>query len=315
MSSNSTPPSHPTAPCSPSAAPIRVLGSSLGLWTRDADGSDPRPVEMPEEPAATPSPEPPRARAAAAGTAHLARRHRPRIRRRAGRISILDLEHKQPSTAPFAVLSAPTWLPDGSGILIAGLPGRAGDRANCPFGRCRSSTGCRCRSMPRSSRRCAWSACLAAPRRSRPLAFGPGSARPVVDADGRDAFIRLEGTDAEAGSLWLSSTVNDAGDEVRLDPGAPVGSASLPPSRRRWSSAGFPAPGDDRVGGVWLVDLQSGAAAALGRRLAAALAAVTVDPSRGRGLPYRRFAGGCADATHRRRFRVRHHATCNTGAP
>lgn len=241
-----------------------VLGSGLGLWIRDADGSDPRPVEMPEEPAATPSPElpvrvpllrAPRISPDGTGLAFVDEQ---------GSISILDLELKQLSTAPFVALSAPTWLPDGSGILIAGLPAAAGGDSReysprspvpplDPASRRLNAAELGAMRVVRLGR---FSSSVAA------TAFGPGSARPVVDADGRDAFIRLEGTDAEAGSLWLSSTVNDAGDEVRLDPGAPAGSASFAPQTSTMVIGRVPRSGDDpvRAGGVWLLNLMSGAA-------------------------------------------------------
>ena len=59
-----------------------ALGSGLGLWMRDADGSDPRPIELPSGSASVPVGKPVHARAAAARPAHVPRRDRPRLRRR-----------------------------------------------------------------------------------------------------------------------------------------------------------------------------------------------------------------------------------------
>lgn len=241
-----------------------VLGSGLGLWIRDADGSDPRPVEMPEEPAGTQSPQlPVRApllrapRISPDGTALAFVDER-------GAVSILDLELKQLSTAPFAALSAPIWLPDGTGILVAGLPAGAGidPRAYPP----RSlvlpldPAAQRLTAAQLSALRVAhlgrFSSSVSA------TAFGPGAARPVVGANVRFAFIRLEGSNAEGGSLWLSTTADDAGDEVRLDLGAPAGSASFAPQASTIVIGRVPRPTDDpaRVGGVWLLNVLSGAA-------------------------------------------------------
>ncbi|HEY4632330.1 MAG TPA: Ig-like domain-containing protein, partial [Candidatus Limnocylindrales bacterium] len=103
-----------------------AAGSGLGLWTRNGDGSHPRPVELPADESAPPSPSPP---------ARLPLLRAPRFSPDgtalafvddAGSVSILDLETRVVSTAAFLAESEPIWLPDGSGVLVSGFVGGSG---------------------------------------------------------------------------------------------------------------------------------------------------------------------------------------------
>jgi hypothetical protein len=231
-----------------------ALGSSLGLWMRDADGSDPRPIELPSGLLASPSASPatrvpllraPRMSPDGSALAFVDE---------AGRVDILDLDLRQLASAPFVALSEPIWLADRSGVLIAGLPAGSGIKPN-PY-------------LPHSAVAVldpasaelgeAEVAALHVVRMDRfatsvrATAFGAGASRPAVDASGRYVFIRLEGSEVGTGSLWMASGLQDVGEEISI------------PADWRPSSASFaPEPGSMVIGqaepgGVWLFSLGSG---------------------------------------------------------
>ena len=241
-----------------------ALGSGLGLWMRDADGSDPRLVELPAVAVATPSPKVP---------ARVPPLRGPRISPDgtalafvddAGRVAILDLELKQLSSAPFVAFSAPTWLADGSGVLVSGVAPdpRTGPRDLQPHSALSLLDTTSLRADP---------AQLAALRlvvldrfasSVTATAFGAGASRPVAAADGRLAFIRLAPSDAASGSLWLASSVSDAGKEVTRDPGARAAFASFAPKPAAMVISRVPGAGagPTPTGGVWLLNTSSGTA-------------------------------------------------------
>jgi hypothetical protein len=229
-----------------------ALGSGLGLWMRDADGSDPRPIELPTGDEASPSPTP---------TAPVPLLRAPRMSPdgtalafvdEAGRVGILDLELKQLATAPFVALSEPIWLADGSGVLVAGLPVSSG-AAPDPY-RPHSAVAI----LDPASARLAASQVAALhvvrmDRRAtsvRGTGFGAGASRPAVDAGGRYAFIRLAGTETGAGGLWVASALENTGQAVVL-PGGAVRSAAFAPE------PGSMVIGEAEPGGVWLLDLEN----------------------------------------------------------
>jgi hypothetical protein len=86
----------------------------------------------------------------------------------------------------------------------------------------------------------------------RATAFGDGASRPAVDGGGRYAYIRLEGSDADGGSLWVTRAVNDAGVVASEGSGGGASSASFAPE------PGSMVVGDVETGGVWLLDLATG---------------------------------------------------------
>lgn len=235
-----------------------AIGTSLGLWMRDADGSDPRPVDLPSGAPASPLPtatEPTRVpllrapRMSPDGTA-LA------FIDESGRVAILDLEVEQLTTVPFDALSEPIWLADGSGVLVSGLPlGSLPGKGLYPPNTLVMPLD------PASSRLDAsQSSALRVVRIDRfatstvPTAFGTGAVRPVVDAAGRYAFIRVEGVAIDGGHLWLADALVDPGQEVSGDAGRRFATVAFAPE------PGSVVAGEPGPGGVWLVNLGSGGA-------------------------------------------------------
>jgi len=238
-----------------------ALASGLGIWARDADGSDPRRVELPAD--ARPTPTSPAARQPLLRA--------PRISPdgtalafidEAGRVAILDLELKQVSSAPFIALSEPTWLPDGSGVLVSGLPvgmgiepiayqARSAVRLLDPVSQNLQADQLAAVRVVRLNR---FASSVVA------TGFGPGAARPTLDTNGRFAFIRLAGADASAGSLVVASSLDEAGDEVIHDPGARASSAFFAPEPGAMVISRVPSAADDPAltGGVWVVNVSSG---------------------------------------------------------
>jgi hypothetical protein len=174
----------------------------------------------------------------------------------AGRVAILDLEVEQLTLVPFDAFSEPVWLADGSGVLVSGLPAgsHAGEGLYPP------------RTLvppldPASSRLDASQAsALRVVRIDRfatsaiPTAFGAGAVRPVVDAAGRFAFIRVGGVSIDSGLLWVSDALEDPGRQVSGDAGRRVATAAFAPE------PGSVVVGEPRPGGVWLVNLGNGEA-------------------------------------------------------
>jgi Tol biopolymer transport system component len=238
-----------------------TLGSGLGLWMRDGDGSHLRPIELPLEQSASPSP---------SLRAPVPLLRAPRISPDgsalafvdgAGSVSILDLQAGVISTFPFVAESEPTWLRDSSGVLVTGLiTGSGASPAYLPHSAVPLLD-------PASFRLDA--AQLAALRvfiidrgSSTVLstALGRAAAHPTVDAVGRIAYLKLSST--AAGSIWLASTVDSSGQEVTPDGGALASSVSFTPERDTIVVSRM-APGGDLTGngsGVWLVSLVDGAA-------------------------------------------------------
>lgn len=237
-----------------------VLGSGLGLWMRDGDGSHPRRVELPASHSPGPSPSP-------AAPVPLLRAPRVAPNGTAlafvdagGTVSILDLLSGVISTAPFLAESEPIWLADSSGVLVTGLGTRSSARLRlephmpvprldpASFGLDTAQLGAlRVVILDRGSR-IVFS-----------TALGPGAALPTIDAAGRVAYLRLS-TSAEVGSPWFAATADAGGRQLMPDPAAFAGSVSFTPEPdvivvSRGSASGL--AGD---GGIWLVSLLDGSA-------------------------------------------------------
>jgi Big-like domain-containing protein len=226
-----------------------ALGSSLGLWMRDADGSDPRPIELPSGLVASPSASP---------ATHLPLLRAPRMSPdgsaiafidEAGRVDILDLELQQLASAPFIALSEPTWLADQGGVLVAGLPASSGIEPE-PY---QPHSAVAVLDPESAELGAAQVAALHIVRMDRfatsvrATAFGAGASRPAVDASGRYAFIRLGGSEVRTGSLWMASGLQDVGQEVSVPADWRLSSASFAPER------GSMVIGEANTGGVWLL--------------------------------------------------------------
>jgi hypothetical protein len=225
-----------------------ALGSGLGLWMRDADGSDPRPIELPTGVLASPS---------TSLATHVPLLRAPRMSPdgsalafidEAGRVDILDLELQQLASAPFVALSEPTWLADQSGVLVAGLPASSGIEPQ-PY---RPDSAVVVLDPASADLGAAQVAALHVVRMDRfatsvrATAFGAGASRPAVDAGGRYAYIRLEASELRTGSLWTASGLETVGEEISM------------PADWRVSSASFaPEPGSLVIDpdGVWLLSL------------------------------------------------------------
>ena len=237
-------------------------GSGLGLWMRDADGSDPRMVELPAVGVATASPHAP---------ARVPLLRAPRISPdgtavafvdEAGRVAIMDLELKQLSAAPLVAFSAPIWLADGSAVVLSGV---APDPRTGPRVLQSHSTPPLLdpASLGADPQQLAATRVVVFGRFASSVtttAFGAGASRPVVDADGRLAYIRLGPADAVSGSLWLASSTGDPGKQAMRDLGARASFAAFAPEAGAMVISRVAAAAEDPTltGGVWLLNLSSG---------------------------------------------------------
>jgi hypothetical protein len=241
-----------------------TLGSGLGLWMRDANGSDPRPVRVSAGASSAPSPSQPtpvpllRApRISPDGTA-LA------FVDDAGMVTILNLKTGSASSARFFARSEPVWLPDSSGVLISGLPAESGAtpreyQANATVPLLDpASFGFDAQQV----------AALQVVRMMRgatsveSTAFGPGVARPAVDSAGRIAYLRLV-TAGAAGSPWLTENSRSAGRQITIGPSVQAGSVSFTPEPGTLIISRLASPGDVTPissSGVWLIHVESGSA-------------------------------------------------------
>lgn len=234
-------------------------GTGLGLWMSDAEGSDPRPIELPSDP--TPSP---------SGVTRVPLLRAPRLSPDgtalafvddAGRVAILDLESNELSAAPFLAFSEPIWVPDGSGVLVAGLPPGSGSaprvyRHGSPVPILDPA------SFQLDGAQVAALRIVRLDRGATSLVltrFGLGAARPTLDASGRIAYLQLEAGRPEAGTPWVTTASGEVGNRLLRDPDARAGFVSFTPETDVLvlSRVGVPggSPGD---AGIWLVNLRSG---------------------------------------------------------
>ena len=237
-----------------------VLGSGLGLWMRDGDGSHPRRVELHAGQGAGPS---------AAPVAPVPVLRAPRMAPNGtalafvdtgGAVSILDLLSGVVSTAPFLAESEPIWLADGSGVLVTGLGTGSGatlrSEPHMPVPRLDPA------SLGLDAARLGALRVVILDRGSHVVfstALGPGAALPTIDGAGRIAYLRLS-TSAEAGSPWFTTTADAEGRQLLPDAAAFAGSVSFTPEPDAIVVSRASASGLAGGGGIWLVSLLDGSA-------------------------------------------------------
>lgn len=235
-----------------------------GLWQRDADGSHPEPIPLPDEATAAPGP-------TASATAPVVLLRAPRLSPDGsalafiddrGRVAILDLLTDRLTAAPFVAITAPVWQPDSDGILVSGWAARASTepRMHAPGSPvplldpaavsldARDVAGLRVvRLLPGGSA-------------VVPTDFGNGATQPAVDGSGLLAYIRLTGPASSSGSLWVSADPANGGDELLGDQGARAGSAAFAPEPGAMVIGRVAESGEDPMAtaGVWILHLRSG---------------------------------------------------------
>jgi hypothetical protein len=247
-----------------------AMGSGLGLWTRTADGGDPRAVQLPApaspSPMATPS-------AVASGSPAAVRVPLLRAPRyspdgtalafvgEAGTLEILNLASGRVMATSAFVVTPPVWLPDSSALVASALPiGPASptrqleahsapaplDPAALPL----SADELRSLRVVRVE---------AAGGVVTTLPLTAGATRPAVDADGRISYVTLDAGDNRAGRLWLSNAGGTTSVELlRTDQGSEATTVFAPERGTLVVARAAPAPSARTLAGVWLVDVSSG---------------------------------------------------------
>jgi hypothetical protein len=236
-----------------------VTGNGLGLWTKSAAGGDANPVELPNELlASTPTPAPTGVVAEPAPILR-APRYSPDGAALAyvdmsGRVGVLELPSDRLTTARFAAVSPPAWLPDSTGVLLSGSPSGSLDpaepgqpiKAMDPGDLDLSSFALGALRLAQLERGAAAVQLLDQPS---------GSSRPDAGPGGRYLFIEVQAEAPEGGgTLWLTTAGGTAFD-VLADGGAPVTAAGFGPESNDVVAA---RSGIGASGGVWLVDVTSG---------------------------------------------------------
>ena len=233
-----------------------ATGGGLGLWTRPAAGGDARQIILPREPGApSASPVPSGEVAPVLRTP----RYSPDGTALAfidmnGRVGIVELPADRLTTAPFAAVGPPAWMPDSTGLLLSGSPVGALEPRPAgeplppldPGALALSSlevAALRVASLDRTA------------NEVELLDQPPGASRPEVGPDGRYLFIVADSAQpSAAGELWLT-TAGGMGFAVLRDGGAPVSSAGFGPETSDVVAARAPAVGDEPdSGGLWRVD-------------------------------------------------------------
>lgn len=243
-------------------------GAGLGLWEVDTGGGDSRPIELPQELQASPS-------VSGQPVVDEGRlESRPLLRApryapdgqalafvdAAGRVGIVELPAQRLTVDEFAAAGPPTWLLDGSGILLAGndASGVAGGAGTAPPGG----------SVPP----------LDAPSDGSPLEqprivifsrsggfvteteLGTPALAPVAGNGGRIAFLRPE-DDApreHGAQLRVAASVDDRSLAARGLGDLPVSSATFAPEPGTLTLA-VHARGDAlEAAGIWLFNVETG---------------------------------------------------------
>ncbi|HEX5579753.1 MAG TPA: Ig-like domain-containing protein [Candidatus Limnocylindria bacterium] len=234
-------------------------GGGLGLFTRAVAGGDANPVVLPPE-LRPPSPTPIASQAVPAPAPILrAPRYSPDGAALAyvdmsGRVGVLELPAARLTTARFAAVSPPAWLPDSTAVLLSGSPGGSLEpaepgqpvQAMDPDTLGLTSFGLGALRLARLDRGAALVQLLDHPS---------GASRPEPGPGNRYLFIEVQADAPGAGgTLWVATAGGSAFD-VLADNGGPVTAAGYGPEPNDVVAA---RAGTGVAGGVWLTDVTSG---------------------------------------------------------
>ena len=239
-------------------------GAGLGLWTRRPLGGDQQRIELPAElrPGTSPSP------SASDDPAALLRA--PRFSPdgaalafvdSAGRVAVLELPAARLTSAAFGAVSAPVWLPDSTGLLVAGLPDRAAPPPAEPGPLSRLDAGAiglaaddlddvRVVRLDRGA------------SQVHIPAYPAGAVRVAVDPDGRRAIV-VAGDDPPdvGGLLSITSAAGIAALPVLRDGGPAVVDVAAGPAAGEFlvvRTADGATTDEDLPAGIWRVEAASG---------------------------------------------------------
>jgi Tol biopolymer transport system component len=247
-----------------------ATGSGLGLWTRSADGGDPRAVQLPTPASPSPTATPSSMASGSPAGFRVPLLRAPRYSPdgtalafvdEAGRLEILNLASGRVMVTSVFVVTPPVWLPDSSALVASTLPiGPATptrqlqahsapaplDPAALPL----SADQLRSLQVVRVE---------AASGLVTTLPFSAGATRPAVDADGRISYVTLDAGDNRAGRLWLSTAAGTTSVELlQTDDGSETTTGFAPERGILVVARAAPAPSASTLAGVWLVDVSSG---------------------------------------------------------
>ena len=245
-------------------------GSGLGLWTRSANGGDPREVQLPAAASPTEAPTPTPVASASTTPTPVPLLRAPRYSPdgsalafvdEGGRLEILDLVSGEVVTARVLAVTPPVWLADSSSLVVSALPtgpgaptrGLVPEHAVAPLD---SGT------LPLTDARLRSLRVVRMRRESgfvTTLPFPGGATRPAVDAGGRISFVTLEAGNPRAGRLWLSTAGGGSSLEIlHDDTGSEETTGFAPEPGTLVVGRGAPATVGRPLSGVWLVDSFSG---------------------------------------------------------
>jgi hypothetical protein len=190
-------------------------GEGLGLGQWEVGGGDPQPIELPDEPAASPAPS---ASDEEASLLLRAPRYSPDGLALAfvdagGAVGLLELPAQRLTVVPFAAAAPPAWLPDSSAVLLGGTSlDAAGEAAplTAPVERLEPGAGDAVHRLARSG------------ISTRETAFGSGWRLLAVAAEGTIAYA------TDQGQLGTTSDEDDSDGPLLVDDERVSGAAFAP---------------------------------------------------------------------------------------
>ena len=239
-------------------------GAGLGLWTRRPLGGDQQRIELPAElrPGTSPSPSAsddpaallraPRFSADGAALAFVDS---------AGRVAVLELPAARLTSAAFGAVSTPVWLPDSTGLLVAGLPDRAAPPAAEPGPLSRLDAG----AIGLAADDLGDVRVVRLDRGASQVdipAYPAGAVRVAVDPDGRRAIVIARDDLPDAGGLLsITSAAGNAALPVLRDGGPLVIGVAAGPAAGEFlvvRTATGATTDEDLPAGIWRVEAASG---------------------------------------------------------